>query len=209
MLHHRIKPVNDGGNDHLIPEQKAPSTGVWVEHEAQADIIAFALHAINPPATASKTHAACSAHAHAIDCLIGTGRQGLGHRGIDMLGNPRDAGVLCIFMQVVFGKVVFFAQNSKGLGAFLFFRARESTRLSPDWIGAHTSEAFVCFRKQSVIQTPSRLQVSAEVVLLIPIDVKGQFEEKGRCLRSLHNNSLHPFLSCGSIIHQNKMYCKR
>jgi hypothetical protein len=100
----------------------------------------------------------------------------LGHRGIEMLGNPRDAGMLCILMQVVFGKVVIFAQSRKGLGTFLFFRARESTRACSDWIGAHTSEAFVCFRKQSVIQTPCRLQVSAEVVLLIPIDVKGQFD---------------------------------
>jgi hypothetical protein len=173
MLHQRIEPVDDGGNDLLIPEQKAAIASVWVEHEAQADIIAFALHAIHPPATASKPHVACSAHAHSIGCLIGTGRQGLGHRGIDMLGNPGDAGVLGILMQVVFGKVVLFAQSRKSLGAFLFVRARQSTRLCPGGIVAHSSQAFVGFRKQSVIQTPCRLQVSAEVVLLVPIDVKG------------------------------------
>ena len=50
----------------------------------------------------------------------------------------------------------------------------------------HLTEARIAFRKQSIVQTPSGLQVSTQAALLAPIHAQGQFDEKGWGLRSLH-----------------------
>ena len=47
MLHNRIKPVDESRNNLLIPEQEAAIARIGVEHKAQADVVALALHAVN------------------------------------------------------------------------------------------------------------------------------------------------------------------
>src|SRR6266700_4380585 len=82
MLHDRIEPVDDGGNDLFIPEEKAAISDTRIEHETQAHIVTLALHAIDPSATTAKAHLFGFAHADAIRRLIRPGRERLSHRGI-------------------------------------------------------------------------------------------------------------------------------
>src|SRR5260370_12660036 len=79
-----------------------------------------------------------------------------------------------------------FAQRRKRLCAFLFARARQRAGRGPGGIVAHPPEPLAGFSKQRVIQTSSGLQMSAQAVLLAPVYAQGQFEEKRRGLRSLH-----------------------
>ena len=44
MLHDWITPVDDGGNDLLVPEQKASIASTRVEDKAQANVVTLALY---------------------------------------------------------------------------------------------------------------------------------------------------------------------
>src|SRR5579864_3741273 len=110
MPHDRIMPVNDGRDHLLIPEQKAAIPRTWIEHEAQAHIVALALHAIDPPSLTAKTHPAGVTHTDPIHGLIGSGCQRLRHGGIDVRSNPGAASAFGVFMQVVFRKVMVLAE---------------------------------------------------------------------------------------------------
>jgi hypothetical protein len=121
MLHGWITPVDDGGNDLLVPEEKASIASIRIEHKVQAHVIPFALHTINATPLAPKSHPFAFAHTDAIGGLIGAGRQGLGHRGVNVVSDPGDASMFGVFMQVVLRKVMLFAERRKGLSAFLFF----------------------------------------------------------------------------------------
>src|SRR2546430_3179633 len=186
MLDDRIKPVDDGGDHLLVPDEKAAISGALIEHKAQADIVALALDTIDPASAAFEAHPAGFAHTDTIDRLIGTGGEGLGHCTIDVVSNPADAGAFGVLMQFIFRKVMLLAQLRKRLRSFLPFRARDGTCPAPCGIGVHLTEARIAFRKQSIVQTPSGLQVSTQAALLAPIHAQGQFDEKGWGLRSLH-----------------------
>src|ERR1700676_2820600 len=62
----------------------------------------------------------------------------------------------------------------------------DSPCLAPCRVVAHAPEPLHGFTKQSVIQRPCRFQVRTYMAFLAPIDLQGQFEKKGWCLRSLH-----------------------
>ena len=62
----------------------------------------------------------------------------------------------------------------------------DSPCLAPCQVVAHAPKPLHGFTKQSVIQRPCRFQVCTYMAFLAPIDLQGQFEKKGWCLRSLH-----------------------
>ncbi len=120
VLYDRIKPIDDSRDDLCIPNEKATIACIGVQHEAHSRIVAFALYAIDAASFAAKAHAFGFSDTDAIGSLIGAGGKRLCHRAIDMVSDPRDTGLLGIFMQLVFREVVFFAQSRKGLCTLLF-----------------------------------------------------------------------------------------
>src|SRR5215469_9758434 len=140
MLDERITPVDEGRDHLLVPDEKAPITGIGVEHKAQADIVAFALHAVDPAASAPEAYPFGAPYTDAIDRLIGPGGQRLRHGRIDVVGNPGDAGTFGMLVQFVFRKVMLLAQVRERLRAFLLVRARDASRLGPGGIVAHPLE---------------------------------------------------------------------
>src|SRR6266581_303578 len=179
-------PVDDGGDHLFIPEEKAAISGIWVEHKAHPDIVAFAFHTVDPAPSAPEAHPFGFADADPIDGLIGAGGKGLSHCTLDVVGDPGDTGTFGVGVQIVFGKVMLAAQAPERLCSLQLFGAREVTGPLPGGIIPHASEPLVGFCKQSIIETPSRLQVSTYLALLAPVHPEWQFEEKSRCLGSLH-----------------------
>src|SRR5215471_21672136 len=111
MLYYRVKPIDDGGDDLLIPHQEAAITGIGIEHETHPHIVAFALHTINASPLTPEAYPFRLAHADAVHRLVRSGRQCLSHRAVDVVGDP---GASCRFgklMECVFGKVVLLAQT--------------------------------------------------------------------------------------------------
>src|SRR6266566_5907681 len=160
MLDHRIAPVNDGRDNLPVPDQKAAIAIARVKDKTQPHIVALALDAIDPPSFAAKAYPPGFAHTDTINGLIGPARQGLSHCAIDMIGDPRASCAFGILMQLVFRKVMLFAQVSIRLCSFLLARSRDSSCRRPGGVMAHLMEARVRFSKQSIIQTPSCFQMS-------------------------------------------------
>lgn len=208
IRHNGIAPIDERWDDEAVPQQKTTISGKRVQHEAQAGIVALALHAIEAASTTFKAHAFGNADADPIDRLVGTCRQCLRHRAVNVLGDPAGTGLFGVLMKIVFGEVVGVAQRRERLGPLQPPGWREGTCRLPRRISAHGLESFSGFSQQGIIQTPSRLQVRTQRVLMAPVDLEGQFEEKAGCLCSFHDQ-LHSFLKCAKIIHQRKMYIKR
>ena len=109
MLDHRVKPVDDGRDDLLIPEQETAIADARVQHEAHAGVVALALHAIDASALTTVPHPAGFAGADPIGSLIGACRESLSHGAIDVIGDPADPGRLGILVHLIFREVVFCA----------------------------------------------------------------------------------------------------
>ena len=88
MSHDGIKPIDDGGNDLLIPEEETTIAYSRIEDKTHPDIVALALHAVNPSAFASEAHPLRLPNTDPIDRLIGTSRQGLGHCAVKVVSDP-------------------------------------------------------------------------------------------------------------------------
>jgi hypothetical protein len=99
----------------------------------------------------------------------GTRGQGLSHRTLNVVGDPRDACLFGILMEIVFREVMLPTQGRECLSSFLLVGARESACLAPFGIAAHLMQACLCFSKQSVIETSSDFRVRAYLALLTPI----------------------------------------
>src|SRR5579885_3079747 len=114
-----IVPVDHGRDDQAIPEEKTASARSWIEHEAQAHVVAFALYAVDTTSFTSKADPFRFAHCHTIDGLIRSARQGLRHGAIDVIGDPAASCAFGIRMHLVFRETVLLAQGREGLGTFL------------------------------------------------------------------------------------------
>src|SRR5258708_22256870 len=80
MGDHLIFPIDHGFQLVMLPDQKASIALLWlVQHEAQSGIVAFVLQAPQSSSPALEAHAARFSHTDAVEGLIGTRRQGLGH----------------------------------------------------------------------------------------------------------------------------------
>ena len=111
MLHDGIEPIDDDGDDLLIPHQEAAITSIGIEHETHPHIGAFALHTIDASPLTPEAHPFRLAHADTVHRLIRSGCQCLSHRAVDVVGDP---GASCRFgklMEFEFGKVVLLAQT--------------------------------------------------------------------------------------------------
>ncbi|GHO80168.1 hypothetical protein KSD_79390 [Ktedonobacter sp. SOSP1-85] len=102
MLHHWVSPVDDGWDDLFVPDQEAAIARIGITYEAHADIVAFALHAIDATSLAAEAYSCGFPNTDPIDSLIGASRKGLSHRALNVIGDPRDTGRLGILVQLIF-----------------------------------------------------------------------------------------------------------
>lgn len=102
MLYHRVKPVDDGRDDLLIPDQETAIASVGVQHEAHAGVVALALHAIDASAFTTKPHPFGLAYADPISSLIGACSESLSHGALDVIGDPGDTGRPGILVHLIF-----------------------------------------------------------------------------------------------------------
>jgi len=172
MLHDGIEPIDDDGDDLLIPHQEAAITGIGIEHETHPYIVAFALHTIDASPLTPEAYPFRLAHARAgspLDTLWlpmsepSCCRCGWRSRSIVPLWQThgvriRKSGTACADVRTPVLARPFWCEEwhvQPGLGR----------------ISAHRSHAPIGFSQQRVIQTPGRFQVGTERLFIAPIEL--------------------------------------
>src|SRR5260370_25033094 len=103
IFDHRIVPVDSSRQVIVLPDEKAVMPFFRVLHDkAQSGIIAFVLDTAEPVPPTFETYPFCLSHAHAVERLVGAGRQRPSQHRIEMLGQKRDAPCFRLGMQASF-----------------------------------------------------------------------------------------------------------
>lgn len=150
MLDHWISPVNEGGQNLLISDEKTAISGVGIQHKAHANIIAFPFHAVDPVPFTFETHPFGLAQTNPIDGMIRPTGEGLCHRRIEMLGHPGNPRRFGILVQVVFGKVMCLPQEGEGGGPLLLLATRKGTGRLPRRISTHAPHPLLGFPSKAL-----------------------------------------------------------
>src|SRR5260221_9204705 len=120
IFDHRIVPVDSSRQMIVPPDEKAVMSFFRVLHDkAQPGIIAFVLDAVEPTPPTFETYPFCLSYAHAVERLIGAGRQRLSQHRIQMLSQKRDARSFRIGMQASFGEPILLPQGRESSRTFL------------------------------------------------------------------------------------------
>ena len=167
MLDHRVRPVDQGRDAVLAPEQP-PLVSLMgrLEHKAQSGIVALALEAIKATSTAVKAHPPGLAKAHPVSGQVGARGQGLRGYGIEVVSYPGAVRVFGNRMQGVGREAVGVPQKREGCAALLLVRPGDGPCLLPPWVSPHPSQAARRLPQQRIIEAARRLETRTQTPAL-------------------------------------------
>src|SRR5258708_5027473 len=89
------------------------------------------------------------------DCSIGliaASHELLGHRGVEMFGDPGATGFFGIGMQIVFREAILAPESGEGSNTFLLLCTRNGASSLPAGIAAYLLEACECFTQHGIVE---------------------------------------------------------
>jgi hypothetical protein len=152
MFHDGIIPVDEGRELIVLPnEQSLLAFCGFLEHKAQAGIVALVLDTREAASSALEAHASGLTQADPIERLVRSGRERLGEHRVQMVSQPADACGFRKGVQPILGKPILLAQRAKGGCSFLFLGTRERTSPLPGRIGSHLPQSALADRESTAL----------------------------------------------------------
>ena len=176
-----IVPVNQGLHLVPFPQEITPVALLgWLQHKAQARIVALVLDAGETPSSAFEAHAAGEAQTDPIEGVIGPRGEGLREHRIQMLRDPVHPQGGCGSMQRRLREAIALPKGSKGRAAFLWLGPRNGTCHLPGGVCPHAAQALQPFREHGIIQSTTGFQMPTDAPGLSLIHDEGQFQQERR-----------------------------
>ncbi len=161
MFHDGIIPVDEGRKLLVLPAQESLLACFgFLEHKAQAGVVALVLDACEAASSTLEAHASGLTQADAIERLVRPCGERLRQHRIQVVSQPGDACGFRKGVQGIFGKPILLPQRTKGGCPFPSKGTWERTCRLPGRIGSHLPQSTLPFGEHGIVELSACFQVS-------------------------------------------------
>ena len=191
VLEYRIVPIDEGWQLVVMPDEPGRVAFFGcLQHKTDPACVGLALDAVEASTTTAKPDLPRLSQTDSLRRLKGTGGELLRGITVHVVGDPTGSGQRREGVQAVFREAVRLAQLGEQGRALLLLCSGEATCLSPARIGPHLLEALHRLTQQGVIETASRLEMSAQMLSMLRMHLQWQFHHEARRFLSFTHAAL-------------------